>query len=77
MHVDGLRLIITFPKIKEDEDRDLIFFDFCNWFMISYSETTAIIINVVVSVVTLIGVIISLISFGKHCGKCLDFYPLN
>lgn len=37
--------------------------------MISYTKTVAIVINVIVSIVALVGVIISLISFGKTCGE--------
>ncbi|XP_037035530.1 endoplasmic reticulum metallopeptidase 1-like isoform X2 [Bradysia coprophila] len=52
----------------EHEDGDLIFFDFINWFMISYTKTIAYVINSCVSVVALVGIIISLVSFGKACG---------
>lgn len=47
--------------------------------MISYSKTVAIVINVIVCIVALVGVIISLISFGKTCGKLnlIELFPLN
>ncbi|KAJ6642253.1 Endoplasmic reticulum metallopeptidase 1, partial [Pseudolycoriella hygida] len=52
----------------EDEDGDLVFFDFCNWFMISYTKTIAVVINVIVSVAALVGIILSLVSFGRSSG---------
>lgn len=55
---------------KSHEAASAVYFDYLGWFLISYTATEGIIINVIVSLVVLIGVVLSLRSFALSLGKC-------
>lgn len=46
----------------------LVFYDFLGWFMISYTMTIGIVINIVVALGALVAVTLSLISFRNNFG---------
>lgn len=54
--------------LQEHEEGHVIFYDFLGWFMIFYTETTGIIINVVVCVIALAAIGVSLFFMSARSG---------
>ncbi|KAG4075302.1 hypothetical protein HA402_003093 [Bradysia odoriphaga] len=57
-----IRAVAASPKLSEPatDDGELVFFDFLGWFMISYTATNGIIINVVICFVSCVIILISM-----------------
>lgn len=59
--------------IQSHADGKAIFFDFLNWFMIYYSETTGIIINILISVAAIGLIFVSIYFMAKKSGEHFNF----
>lgn len=63
------------PQAHEQENP--IYFDYLGWFMISYSVTVAIVINVLVSIICLVGIILSIWSHIRTFSEFLEYIVKN
>lgn len=60
------------PQLYKAED--LVFFDFLGWFMVTYSQSTGVYLNIAVSIACAVLIILSLASFSESSGEHTTFW---